>query len=181
MNLQNILRKGSFLFIFLWAFLLVSHAQETGPEHHRVYRHHAGLGFGFTFIPLAGDLGTTQASGLFVPSVGLDYFFRFAKKWEAGLMLDYELDHYMIVDKQIERDNAFLATLIGKYTIGRYWKVFAGGGIELEPHDHLAVLRLGTEYTIEIGEHWALVPIFYFDFKENYDTWSLQLSIARSF
>lgn len=174
--------------LMLLAFFLHSlpgqdHSSDTLSEHGSAShnRHTVAAGFGFTFIPVAGGLGDTQARGLFVPSVGLDYFFHLGKHWELGFMADYELDHYMIVDKQIEREHAFLLVLTGMYKFGKYWGAFAGGGVELEPHHHLAVLRLGMEYDIHLRGDWAIVPKIYFDFKENYNTWSFQVSLARHF
>lgn len=172
--------------LFLLGFGTALWAQEGHPDqdtvHHEKHaRHLVAAGFGFTFIPVAGNLHDTEARGLFVPSVGLDYMFHLAKRWEIGLMLDYELDHYMIADSQIEREHAFLATLIGMFKISEHWGVFAGGGIEIEPHEHLPVFRMGTEYTIDLRKNWLLIPKFYFDLKKNYDTWSLQLSIGKRF
>ena len=157
------------------------HHDQDAVQQEKHARHLVAAGFGFTFVPVAAEIGTSQASGLFVPSVGLDYMFHLAKRWEIGLMLDYELDHYMIVDSQVERERAFLAALVGMYKISEHWGVFTGGGIEIEPHEHLAVFRLGTEYSIDLKKNWLLIPKFYFDLKKNYDTWSLQLSIGKKF
>jgi len=44
-------------------------------------RHRAGAGFGFTFIPLAGELGETDARGLFVPSLRMEYSIDLKKNW----------------------------------------------------------------------------------------------------
>jgi hypothetical protein len=130
---------------------------------------------------VAGGLGDTKARGLFVPAVNLDYFFYFTPRWGIGFMAGYELDHYMIVDNQLERDNALNLTLDGLFRITPHWGVFAGGGVEIEPHDHLGVFRIGTEYTIDLRKNWMILPRLYFDFKENYDTWSFTLSAGKKF
>jgi hypothetical protein len=145
------------------------------------FRHRVGAGFGFSFIPVAGDLGDTDARGLFVPSLRLDYFFHMLPRWEIGFMGNYELDHYMIVDQQIERDHALGLTLVGMFNITDHLGVFAGGGIEIESHQNLGVFRLGTEYSLDLGKSWALVPKLYFDFKNNYDTWSFGVTIEKKF
>ena len=92
-----------------------------------------------------------------------------------------ELDHYVVTDDQVERENALNLTLVGLFSASRYWDFFLGGGIETEQHDNLAVLRLGTQYSLHVGQHWALVPTLYFDFKENYNTWTFAVSLARKF
>jgi hypothetical protein len=158
------------------------HENGSGGEQTEAHpKNMVGLGFGFTFIPVAAEVHETEARGLFVPTIGLDYFRHLGKHWEVGIMADYELMHYMIVDEQLEREQALLLTLLGMYKIGKRWGIYAGGGIEFEPHHNLAVFRLGTEYTIDLKKNWALIPKVFFDFKESYNTWSLQFSFAKLF
>ncbi|MCK5067380.1 MAG: hypothetical protein KAR16_08080 [Bacteroidales bacterium] len=165
--------------LIVTVMLLLAMANAMGQD--KQFRYRAGVGFGFTFIPLAGNLGDTDARGLFVPSVRLDYFIHLLPRWEIGFMGNYELDHYMIVDQQIERDHALGLTLVGMFNITDHLGVFAGGGIEIETHQHLGVFRLGTEYSINMRRNWVLVPKLYFDFKQNYDTWSFAVTIAKKF
>ena len=68
-----------------------------------------------------------------------------------------------------------------RFSATKHLDFFLGGGVEVEQHDNLAVLRLETQYSIDVGKHWALVPILYFDFKGNYNAWSLVMSFARKF
>ena len=158
-------------------FTMVNMAAQQEKEHNQ--KHLLGAGFGFTFIPIAGNLGDTDARGLFVPTVGIDYFFHINPRWGIGFLGAYELDHYMIIDQQIERDNAILLTLVGMFSATKHLDLFVGGGIEVEQHDDLAVFRFGVQYSIDVGKHWALVPKLHFDYKENYDTWSFAVSFAR--
>ena len=132
-------------------------------------------------MPLGDQLGDTDARGLFAPNVGLDYFHRISRRWGAGFIGVIELDHYVVTDDQVERENALNLVLVGMYSFARYWDVFLGGGMEIEQHDNLAVLRLGTQYSMLMGEHWALIPRLYFDFKGNYNTWTFSVSFARRF
>jgi len=142
-------------------------------------KHLLGANFGFTFVPLGNALEDTDARGVFTKTVGIDYFYNFLPKWGAGFLGAYELDHYVVTDEQVEREDALIFTLVGMYSATRYLDLFLGGGIEVEQHDNLAVLRMGLQYSIDVGEHWALVPKLHFDFKENYSTWSFAVSFAR--
>ena len=160
-------------------FLLLAFTNVQGQDQQHQSRHRVGAGFGFTFIPVAGNLGDTDARGLFVPSVRLDYFFHLFPRWAVGFMGNYELDHYMIVDQQIERDHALGLSLVGMFNITDHLGVYAGGGVEMEAHQNLGVFKLGMEYTIDLRKNWALVPKLYFDFKQNYDTWSFAVTIAK--
>ena len=144
-------------------------------------RHRLGAGFGFTFIPLAGELWETDARGLFVPSLRLDYLLHLYPRWSLGFMANYELDHYMIVDEQIERENALGLHLVAMFKITEHLAVYSGGGVEMEVHRNLGVFRLGTEYSIDLKKNWALIPKLYWDFKQNYNTWSLAFCLSKSF
>lgn len=152
---------------------------QTPWEHD--HKHLIGAGAGITFVPLGDKLGDTDARGLFAPMVGLDYFHRISRRWGAGFLGAIELDHYVVTDDQVERENALNLTLLGMYSPARYLDVFLGGGMEIEQHDNLAVLRLGTQYSILMGQHWALLPKLYFDIKGNYNTWTFAVSLARRF
>ncbi len=58
---------------------------------------------------------------------------------------------------------------------------FAGGGIELEQHHNLGIMRLGGEYLIKLKKDWVISPGFFFDFKEGIDTWSLSVAFGKEF
>ena len=159
-------------------------AQEAGEENESETmesRHFISLSFGYTYIPGAAELGEVEANGFFVPSIGIDYFYRIAPRWEIGTMMDVELDHYLVVDKDLERENAFIAAVVGLYKLNPHLSLFAGGGIEIEHHGNLAVLRIGVDSPIQLGRAWVFAPTLIFDFKEGYDTWSLAISIGKEF
>ncbi len=158
-------------------FAMVNMAAQQ--ENELTQKHMLGANFGFTFIPLGSRTGTSDASGVFTKTVGIDYFYHFHPRWGAGFMGVYEIDHYVVTDDQVEVENAVILTLVGMYSATRHLDFFLGGGVELEQNDNLAVLRLGTQYSIDVGKHWALVPKLHFDFKENYNTWSFAVSFAR--
>ena len=171
----------------LLALVVQTAAQQAGTEAQartswkHDHSHLVGAGAGFTLVPLGDELGETDARGLYAPNVGLEYFYRIKRRWGAGLIGIIELDHYVVTDDQVERENALNLTLVGMYSPTRYLDVFLGGGMEIEQHDNLALLRLGTQYSMLLGRHWALIPRLYFDFKGNYNTWTLSLSMARRF
>ena len=138
------------------------------------------LAFGYTYIPKGAALDASEAEGFFVPSFGLDYFHLLDRRWELGIMLDWELDHYLIFEKELERERAFIATLTATHKLIN-WHLQGGLGVELEKNEHLVVLRLGLERPIHLGNRWVLGPAVYFDIKEGYDTWSLSVSIGKGF
>lgn len=144
-------------------------------------RHTIFLGFGWTHIPKAGSVDDTEATGFLVPTIGLDYMYKISPKWEVGTMMDLELDQYLIIDQELERENAVIITAIGLYRLLPHLSIFAGGGIEIEHHKNLAIFRAGIDSPFHLGKGWFLVPSFIVDFKEGYDTWSFKVSFGKEF
>lgn len=176
--------KSGHVLVLFAVFMLVSlfsfaqHHEENKSEHHKnIFL----LSFGYTHIPKGAELHSEESEGFFVPTVGLDYGRVVGKRWEIGVMLDWELDHYIISEKELEREKAFIAVAGVAYNPIAHLAIFTGAGIELEHNQHLFVFRLGTEYAIHLGHHWALAPAFYFDWKEDYDTYALSLGLRYSF
>ena len=164
------------IFFSVEAFSLESH-DDTSQERNNMFM----FNFGYTHIPKGADPHSPEEEGYFVPSLGLDYIRRLSHKWEVGIMLDYELDHYLIVEKDLERENAFIVVAGGAYNLIDHLAIFAGAGVEFEAHNHLFVFRLGTEYGIHLKRHWVIAPAFFFDWKEGYDTYALSLGVGYNF
>lgn len=142
------------------------------------FKHLLGAGFGFTFVPMATQV-ETDARGLFVPNVGLDYFYGLSPRWVIGFMGALEIGQYSVTDNEIEIKNALNFALLGMFKATNHLGLLAGGGIEINQNENLGVFRLGTLYTIDVGEKWAIVPKLYVDFKKSYNTWSLALTFSR--
>ncbi len=161
-----------------------SEDKENNEEEEEEKRHLITVAIGLTHIPTA-EQDDPNNPGVFVPAIGLDYFYRFNSKWELGTMLDIETDKYFVPDvggTGIERENVFIATIIGAYSILPGWSVFAGGGMETDKHHTLGVIRFGTDYLFKLGKNgWLLGPGFFVDFKEEYVTWSLSISVGKEF
>ena len=153
---------------------------ETGHEGEEG-RHTVFLGFGWTHIPQGGNLEDTEANGFLVPTIGLDYLYKIGPKWEVGTMMDLELDHYLIVDQELERENAFIITAVVLYRLLPHLSIFAGTGVEFEHHKNLAIFRVGIDSPFQLGKRWVLVPSFAYDLKEDYNTWSLKVSFGKEF
>lgn len=172
-------KSGIFRSILLLLLLLSMVNMAAQQQNEQDQKHLLGAGAGFTFISLGNKLENTDARGLFIPTVGIDYFYNFHPRWGAGFLGAFELGHYVVTDEVLERENALILTLVGMFSATRHLDLFIGGGVELEQHDNLAVFRFGLQYSIDVGKHWALVPKLNFDYKENYNTWSFAVAFAR--
>ena len=127
------------------------------------------------------ELEDTEANGFFVPTIGLDYLYKISPRWEVGTMMDFELDNYLVVDQELERENAFIITAVGLYRLLPHLSIFAGAGVEFEHNKNLAIFRVGIDCPFQLGKRWVLVPSFAYDLKEDYNTWSLKVSFGKEF
>jgi len=175
--------------IFIFYLSLSCFAQEDHEEHgdhsaspHELLHHRLSAGFGYTFVP-DGSEEPENKKGILVPTLSLEYFYKFSHQWSAGLMVDAEMSQYLIpfLDDFLERDKVLIIGLVGLYEPIEYWGVFAGAGMEFETHHNFAVIRVGTDYEFQIGNNWDLSPSLAFDFKEEYSSWSLMLSVGKHF
>ena len=174
--------KSKFIvIIFLFGLVPILHAQETEETKGKEAKNLITFSFGYTFVPKATSIGGTEPNGIFVPSVGLDYFRKVAKRWEVGVMIDLELADYVIFEKNLERERALVIAAVATFMLTENINFFAGAGAELERNHNLFVMRLGTEYAFRFNKGWTLAPGFFYDIKEGYDTWSLALAFGKEF
>ena len=170
------------LIVFILCFLNgYVFAQEEPKETQIEPKNIALFTFGYTHIPKGSELDSEDANGFFVPAIGLDYIRRVSHKWRVGVMLDYELDHYLVVEKELERENAFIVVAGVGYNPIKHLFIFSGGGIEIEGNANLFVFRFGAEYGFHLKKQWVIAPAFFFDLKEGYDTYAISLGVGYIF
>jgi hypothetical protein len=173
------MKKRLLLFIVFGTFAFNSYSQETDSENEK--KNLVNVALGYTFIPKAGNEGASEAHGVFIPAIGIDYFRRIGKQWEIGIMADLELGHYIIINENLNRENAALLVAMANYNLTKHINILAGAGMEFEKHKNLAIIRLGGEYSIRLKRNWVISPGFFYDFKEGYDTWSLSIGFGKEF
>jgi len=122
-----------------------------------------------------------ESKGIVVPTIGLEYARTLSHDWEVGFTAELELDHYIILDKDLERNNALILVGFCSYRLVNNWFLVGGAGMEYEEHKILAVLRLGTFYEVEIGKGWDIAPTFTFDHKIDLNSFALGISIGKRF
>jgi hypothetical protein len=168
---------------------LIGFAQDHQEEHgdhlamtHEFLHHRLSAGFGYTYVPKGVD-ESTEEEGIFVPTLSVEYFYKFSHKWSAGLMVDFELSQYVIpfLDDFVERHNTLIIGAVGLYEPIVNWGIYAGGGIEIEKHHNFAVLKIGTDDEFQIGKKWDISRSLTFDYKEEYTSWSLMVSFGKHF
>ncbi len=170
--------KKSILIVFLiFSVSNTISAQEIKKES----KHLITAALGYSYIPKGSSHGEEGADGVFIPSLGLDYFYKISPKWEIGLMTDFEFGEYVIFEKDLNRKNAIVITAIASYSLTESINLFAGGGIEFEESHNLVIVRVGGEYAFKLNKGWIVAPGFFYDFKEGIDTWSFSVAFGKEF
>ena len=115
--------------------------------------------------------------------MGLDFFYYINHKWSISFVADLELSNYIVNFKRedLNREKALILALQAGYEVAPHWAVMLGGGVEIESHKNLAVLRMGTEYEIPLSGGWELAPSLFFDFKEDFSTYAISIGIGKRF
>jgi hypothetical protein len=167
------------LLLFL---LVITPALSQENEEEEQTKHKVVLLLGFTHIPETIEEGEPLKSEE-VPTIGVDYFYKFHPKWQIGVVVDVELGKYAVDfgGENIPRENAVVTGVVAGYTLLKGWSVYAGPGIEFESNRNLFIFRAATEYEFELGKNWGLSPGFSYDFKKEYSTFALGVGISRSF
>lgn len=160
-------------------------AQDQHEEKHAEHKNMIAAKFGYTHVPSGSELHHSESNGFYVPTFGLDYGrvinTKRGKRFELGLMLDWELDHYIITEKELERERAFIAVGGLAFNPVAHLVLFMGAGIEIEQNKNLFVWRSGIDYNFRVGKKWAIVPTFNFDWKEDYGSYSIAVGAKYMF
>ena len=98
-----------------------------------------------------------------------------------NLVTDLELEDYLIIDREFNRERAFIAVIGPSYELAPRLGIFSGAGIEIEKNNNLFVVRGGLEYGFDLGKRWVLVPSVFVDWKEYYETYTLSIGISKRF
>jgi hypothetical protein len=125
-----------------------------------------------------------RTSSVIAPNIGINYAFWISHKVGIGLHNDLELTSYLVetsADTVIPREYSYVGAIVGIYEAARGLELHAGPGVELEKHENFFVLKFGIEYAFAVAHGWATGVAGGYDFKEEYDSWTLGLSVARRF
>ena len=97
--------------------------------------------------------------------------------------MDIELGKYVVEfqGENLKREAAIVTGLVVGYRILKGWSIFTGPGVEFEKNKNLFILRASTDYEFELGKNWGLAPVFSYDFKKEFGTYSLGIGLSKSF
>ncbi len=162
--------------------ILPAIAQEEFEKEELETPHSLAFVFSYTHIPAATKHGKTEEA-VFVPTLGLDYFYEFHEKWFVGAAFDIELGKYEVdyEGDEITREVAIVLGAMVGYEVLPGLGIYTGPGIEFETNKNIFVFRFTTEYTFELKNDWGLFPIFSYDFKKEYSSYALGVGLKKRF
>jgi len=159
---------------------VVCSQKENAEDDEALAKHKFGITFGYTHIPEgAEDEGGDQ--GVWVFTGGIDYKYRFREPWSVSAVAEIEFGEYLIVDKELGRDNAAIVAGLVVLELFPRWEIFSGVGVEFEKSKNLAVFRVGTEYEFAFGRAWGIAPAAFADITQEYTSYSIAVIFGKWF
>lgn len=175
--------KLSVLSLLFFCLAVALFAQENESVYVEKEKNVISFAYGYTYVPKASAIQDKEANrGFFIPSIGLDYLRRVSKRMEIGIMTDLELADYLIIDRDLERNKAFVGALVMAYSIKEGSNIFFGPGYETDRHHSFFIFRLGFEHSFLLGNGgWVITPGSFYDIKYGYDAWSVAIAVGKMF
>ena len=160
-----------------------THDENPAHEEHNFQHHRLALFTGYALIQGAIDADGKKQPKI-IPVLGIDYEYSFNHKFGLGLLNDLELAHYSIEDdhqEYIERNYAFVSSLVFLYEPIIGWSLFAGPGYEFERHHGYALIKIGTELSKNFQDGWSIGVAASYDIKEVNSSFSFGLTAGKRF
>lgn len=117
-----------------------------------------------------------------IPTWGFDIDYFFHPRWSVALQGDVKLQSFEVEDNNVELERTYPVTLAGvlHYHALRHWSFFIGPGYELEKHENLFFVKVGTEYSFEITENFEIaLNLIYENKQEVYDAWTFGIAFNK--
>jgi len=181
-----------YIFLFLTLLVELSYCQHGDGNSPEFKKHHLSLLGGVAFVPAGEKLEKAAAAAgvaasetvlIVAPTLGLEYEYLFSSKWSVALMTDLELKDYEIKvgDGRIIRENIWIISVVGMYKITHRLVFYAGPGYEIEKHHNFWLLRTGLKYEFNLGNDFDISPSIEFDWKEEYTSHFVGITVGKKF
>ena len=171
------------LFLLCVTIVGVASAQEHG-ESHATSGHEVEVGpnlirimAGYSLVPDIQNSASTL-----IPALGFDYQRFLGGSFYVGTYNDLELTNYIIRTSEgqlLEREFAFVTTIVAGYDFSPSFSAFVGPGYEFETNKNFFVLRAGVEFMKEITHDWTVSIPLYYDYKVEYGAIGFGLAVAK--
>lgn len=107
-----------------------------------------------------------------MPTWGFDVDYYFHPRWSVAVQGDIKLQSFDVEEgsQVLERNHPVAFAGVLHYHALRHWSFFLGPGYELEEHENLFLVKVGTEYSFEISENFEIaLNLIYENKRDVYD------------
>jgi hypothetical protein len=173
--------------VLLFAVSTSSFAQEESHEviENSLKRHKVGAFLGNAVIHGVHNSQTGKEQYVIAPTFGIDYEYWISHKWAVGTYneiahLDIEVESEEH-EEFIKRENAMLFSGVVVFEAFHNFGIFAGTGVETDPHHTFWIRYMGVEYTIVRCNNWDVSVSAGYVNKDLYDAFTFGVVIGRRF
>lgn len=134
---------------------------------------------GYSVVP---DIESSSSE--VIPALGFDYQRFVSGRLYVGTYNDLELTTYLIRTDDgdlLEREYAFVSTVVVGYDFKPWFSAFVGPGYEFETNKNFFVFRAGVEFMKELTERYTVSIPLYYDYKVEYAALGIGLAVAWKF
>ena len=174
-------------FVFLFSLATTVIAQEDAQETHAnpLKRHKVGAFLGNALIHGVHNTRTGKEQYVIAPTIGIDYEYWINDRWAIGTYNEIaHMDIEVITEEHeeyIKRENAMLISAVAVFEPFHNFGIFAGTGIETDPHHTFWIRYLGMEYALVRHNNWDIsISVGYVN-KDLYDAFTFGVVIGRRF
>ena len=173
------------IFIFFVASSLFAQEESHKITEHSLKRHKIGAFLGNSLIHEVHNTQTGKEQYVLAPTFGLDYEYWINQKWAIGTY--NEIAHIDIEvqteehEEFIRRENVMLFSAVVVFEPFHNFGIFAGTGIETDPHHTFWIRYLGAEYAFVRCNNWDVSVAAGYVNKDLYDAFTFGIVVGRRF
>ena len=183
--MKNTFFITALIFLSVINITQAQHEEQNDEDIHGLKRHKIGAFLGNALIHGVHNNNTGKEQYVLAPTFGLDYEYWINHKWAIGTYnevahMDLEVineDH----EESIKRENAMLFSAVVVFELFRNLGIFAGTGIETDPHHTFWIRYMGLEYSFVRCNNWDISVAAGYVNKDAYDAFTFGVVIGRRF
>lgn len=171
----------------------VSKGNAQEDESQEVFHPHHTLGFMLSHTQIfQGVQNDGEKKWLALPSIALNYNYKFHEYWSIGLHNDIVIEDYEVAqhlrtgsssDNEIlTRSYPIASAVVTSYKPGKHFSYLLGAGGEFAHSGNLFMIRVGIEYGLHMNQSWELNVNLVNDLKLNaYNSIAYGIGVTKVF
>ena len=164
------------LILFSILVSTICRAQDEETDFHRELRGSILM----TNTHATGTVGKDKF--IIIPTWGIDLNYLFHPRWSAALQSDIKLQSFEVKEGEsvLERSYPLALAIALQYHTAKHLSFYAGPGYEIEEHENLSLIKLGSEYGFEVNKTFEIALSLAFEHKKNvYNSWVFGIAFTK--